>query len=62
MAEGPRTDREDLANDLAERAVSWILDQLAGTHNTGWRGTADLETDIYGWLMDHAIFRPPKKG
>jgi hypothetical protein len=50
--------REDKASDLSGKAAEWILDQLAGTYNTGWRGADDLENEIYGWLIDHAIFRP----
>jgi hypothetical protein len=50
-------EREDRCSELSAKAAEWIVDQLEGTWNTGWRGTDDLENAIYGWLVDHAIFR-----
>jgi len=51
-------ERDALASQIAERAV---LDITASSHIAGWRGLgfrryADLESAIYGFLMEHAIF------
>lgn len=47
---------EEKCDDLAKRAAEWIMEQLEGARGLGFRGTSDLESDIYGWLIDHAIF------
>ena len=51
-------DRDEQCEQLTKEAIDWIKRRLAGTHGTGYRGTADLENAIYGWLSDHADFEP----
>jgi len=49
-------EREHDCSALAADAIKFILDEIVGTKNTGYRGTTDLENEIYGWLWEHAVF------
>lgn len=49
-------EREHECNKLARETVKFIIGRLGGTHGTGFRGTTDLEGEIWSWLWDHAIF------
>ncbi len=42
---------------LAKKMVDKIMEdsEILGMKGTGYRGTSDLENDIYVWLLDHAV-------
>jgi hypothetical protein len=56
-------EREKLASSISKEAIEHLVNHLLdhpnimGLHGLGWRGTTDLESEIYGFLMDHATFR-----
>jgi len=49
-------EREHACAGLSKEVTSWLISRLAGIKGVGFRGTSDLETEIYGWLWEHAIF------
>ena len=48
--------REEAASKLSREATEFLIDKLESTKGTGFRGTTDLENDIYCWILSHGIF------
>jgi len=49
-------EREKRCDDISREAADWIVSKIDGIRAVGYRGTTDLENEIYGWLMTHAVF------
>jgi len=42
---------------LAKQTVDWMVARLGAVKGTGFRGTSDIENELYGWLYEHAMFK-----
>ena len=50
-------EREHECAALAKQTVDWMVARLGAVKGTGFRGTSDIENELYGWLYEHAMFK-----
>lgn len=56
MSEDLELEHEYKCDTLSRKSAQWIYGQLAGMRGTHYRGLTDLESCIYAWLIEHAVF------